>query len=138
MPSHTNLIIGLSAGLLIVFVWHFATVFGFIGSPPETRAEFFIRVGIIALAFLGTSAITAAIMANKTDTNLEPDEREEQIYLRAERVGSVVVYLGLILLMWIVFAPLTPMQTANAILGIVWIAEFVKLIAGIRYIRHGV
>lgn len=137
MSNHLKLVIYSSIGLLLVFAWHFATVFGLFGHAPATRSEFFVRFGLIMLAFLVSSAVAAAFIANKDENAIEPDEREEQIELRAERLGVLVVYAGLICLMWFVFTPMEPMQVANAILGIVCIAELFKIIAGLKYLRNG-
>lgn len=138
MSNHIKMVVFLSIGLLIVFGWHFATVFGFIGTPPQSQTEFFLRIGVIFVAFLALSAVTATLISAKDESEVMPDEREEKIELKAERNGSVVVYLGLLVVMWLVFTPLTPMQTANAILGVVCVAELIKIVSGLLYLKKGV
>jgi len=137
MSDHIKMVVFSSTGLLLVFAWHFATVFGMLGSAPQTRSEFFVRFGIIMVVFLASSAVSAVLIAKKDENAVTPDEREEQIELRAERLGMMVIYAGLILLMWFVFSPMDPMQVANAVLGIVCIAELVKIVFGLIYLRKG-
>lgn len=137
MSAHIKTVVSLSLGLLVVFVWHFSTVLGLLGTPPQTQIEFFIRIGVIFGAFLVVSAITAGMVAQHDEQALEPDEREEKAELRAERNGGIFVYFGMIVLMWFVFTPLTPMQTANALLAIMCLAEFVKIASGLIYLQRG-
>jgi len=128
MSPHIKMVVFLSLGLLAVFAWHFATVFGFIGSAPLTQGEFFIRIGGIFLGFLVASAITASLIAKSDETAVMPDEREEKIELECERVGVAVLYIGLLVVMWFAFTPMTPMQMANAVLAAVCISELIKIL----------
>jgi len=130
-------IIFCSIGLLLLVAWHFATVFGIVGSPPETRAEFFVRIGLFMGAFLISSIVSFFFIALKDESEIEPDEREELIGLRVERQGILVIYAGLICLMWFVFIPMEPMQVANAILGVLWISEAFKVFVGLKLLRSG-
>jgi len=76
MSPRVRMIVGLSIGLLVIFGWH-STVFGIIGNAPQTRGEFFVRLGIIFVGFLIVSAIVA-VLQDKRDGKLNmPDEREE-------------------------------------------------------------
>lgn len=126
-----------SIGLLLLFAWHFATVFGILGSPPQSRSEFFVRFGIFMAAFFISSIVSFIFIARKDEHGLEPDEREEQIVLRVERNSVFVLYAGMICLMWFVFTPMEPMQVANAIVGIMCLAEAFKIVNGLRYLRSG-
>lgn len=137
MSTHIKMVIFLSLGLLLVFGWHFATVLGFFGSPPETQEEFFIRFGIIVATFFLFTIVTTQIIARRDEQAIMPDEREEKAELKAERNGGLVVYLGLLLLMWFVFKPMSPMQIANGILAVFCVAELVKIGSGIYYLRKG-
>lgn len=137
MSTHIKMIIFLSLGLLLVFAWHFATVLGFFGSAPQTQSDFFIRFGIIAAIFMIFSIVTTQIIARRDEQSLFPDEREEKVELKAERNGGVITYLGLLLLMWFVFEPMSPMQIANGILAVICVAELVKIGSGIYYLRNG-
>jgi len=137
MSNHLKMVVYCSTGLLLLFAWHFATVFGILGSPPQSRSEFFVRIGIFVAAFLVSSIVSSVFIARKDETAILPDEREEQIELRVERYGLLVVYAGIVLLMWFVFTPMEPMQVANALLGILCISETAKIIIGLKYLRDG-
>lgn len=131
MSPHIKSIVFLSIGLLAVFGWHFATVFGFFGEAPQTQGEFFTRIGLIFIVFLIVSAITAGIVAKRTGLPPVPDEREDKVLLKTERIGVTTLYAGLLLISWLVFTPLTPMQVANSILALVCVTEMVKLTYGL-------
>lgn len=136
MSIHFKTIIFCSIGLLLLFTWHFATVFGIVGSAPQTRSEFFVRFSLFMAAFL-ISSIVSFIFIAKKENGIKPDEREEQIGLRVERNSIFVLYAGMICLMWFVFIPMEPMQVANAILGIMCVAEAFKIATGLKYLRIG-
>ena len=136
MSPHIRSIVFLSLGLLLVFAWHFGTVFGFFGNAPATRGEFFIRVGVIFVIFLAISGITAVLVAKHTGFPPEPDEREERILLKTEQIGMATVYAGLLLLAWLVFTPFSPMQMANAILAVICVAELVKIVYGLAVLKR--
>jgi len=136
MSPRVRMIVGLSIGLLVIFGWHFATVFGIIGNAPQTRGEFFVRLGIIFVGFLIVSAIVA-VLQDKRDGKLNmPDEREEAILLRTEQIGLNVVYAGLILVIWFSFTPMKPMQIANALLAVVCVSEISKLVYGLLVLKR--
>ncbi len=138
MSTHFKMIVFLSLGLLIVFGWHFSTVFGFLGTAPATQTDFFIRIGFIILAFIVISVITSIMVAKKDENAILPDEREEKIELKADRVGVISLYIGLMIVMWFAFIPLTPMQIANAILAVICITEIIKIAYGLFLLKKGV
>jgi len=138
MSTHFKLIVFLSLGLLMAFGWHFATIFGFLGTAPETQTEFFVRIGFIILVWFVISALTSILVAKKDENAVLPDEREEKIELKADRIGVVSLYMGLLIVMWLAFTPLTPMQVANAILAVVCITEIIKLLYGLHLLKRGV
>jgi hypothetical protein len=138
MSTHFKTIVFLSVGLLMVFGWHFLTVFGFLGVAPATQTDFFIRIGSIIFGFIVVSSITTIMVGKKNSNAVFPDEREEKIELKAERLGVVSLYIGLIVVMWLVFTPLTPMQVANAILVVVCITEIIKISYGLFLLKSGV
>ncbi len=127
---------------LISFIpigWHFGTVFELWGSAPETRTDFFIRIGIIIVgSIIGSivGAIAMAIASGKDE--FEPDEREKLVLRRAELFGYYFLAACICFLMWHVFDPMTPMQIANALLGAFALSEIVKLVAGFALLRRGV
>lgn len=135
MSNTLKMIVYSSVGLLAVFAWHFATVFGIVGSPPQSRAEFFIRFAIIMVVWFVSSGVAAVLIAKNDENDGSPDEREEQILFKVERNSVFVLYAGMLCLMWFVFTPMTPMQIANALLGIVFIAEAFKIVSGLQYLR---
>lgn len=137
LSNHVRMIVFLSSGLLVVLGWHFATVFGLFGTAPVTRADFFVRMGIIFVAFFVVSAVVAVVVASRDESAVVPDEREEIVELKAERYGLVAIYLGLFVVMWFGFTPLSPMQMANGILGVLCVGEIVKIVFGLLYLRRG-
>jgi hypothetical protein len=107
-----------------------------LGEPPETRGEFFLRIGLIAAGFIIVSVITAIVMAMRNDGDgIMPDEREALIETRAERNGGWALMAGLVVLMWFAFSPMRPMDVANAALAIIAIGEAVKIVSGLIYLR---
>lgn len=139
MSNYIKMVIFLSSAFLLMFGWHFATVFGFLGSAPETRSEFFIRLGIMIGVFVVLSINSASLMLKKgNEDELDPDEREKIVELKAERNGSVFVMLSLIILMWFILQPMSPMAIANSILAILCIGEIIKLSTGLIYLRKGI
>ena len=136
MSPHIKSIVLLSIGLLVVFGWHFGTVFGFYGNAPQTQGEFFTRIGLIFIGFLVISAITAGIVAKRTGLPPVPDEREDKMLLKTERIGVTTLYAGLLLVSWLVFTPLTPIQVANAILAVVCVTEIVKITYGMMMLNR--
>ena len=124
---------------LLPIAWHFGTVLGYWGSPPETRPELFIRLGVfIGVTIIG-SVITAILMAAASgEDEFEPDEREKLILRKAELTGYYVLAAGAVMIMWFVFTPLTPMQTANALIGAFALSEVVKIVAGFFFLKRGV
>ena len=84
MSKHMRFVIGLSTLMFVPILWHFATVFGYLGEPPQTRGGFFLRIGLIAAGFIVVSVITARIIATRHgDSEIMPDEREWLIETRA-------------------------------------------------------
>jgi len=138
MSIHIKMVVVLSLGLLMVFGWHFLTVFGFLGTAPTTQTDFFIRIGLILLVFFVISIITAIMITRKEENAAQPDEREEKIELKTDRVGVLSLYIGLIIVMWFVFIPLTPMQVANAILAVVCVTEIIKILYGLFLLKRGI
>lgn len=137
MSNHMKFVFGLSTLVFLPILWHFATVFGILGEPPETRGEFFLRIGLIAAGFVIVSVITAIVMAMRDDGDgIIPDERETLIEIRAERNGGWALMVGLVVLMWFAFSPMRPMDIANAALAILAIGEAVKIVSGLIYL-HG-
>ena len=138
MSPNMSFTLWASSVLLIPFGWHFGTVYGLWGTPPATRAEFFIRIGSIVVAFVVGSIVVAIFAAIRADEDeFEPDEREQIVIQKAERNGYYALSTGLVVLMWLVFAPMTPMDIANALLAFICIAEIVKILSGVFYLRVG-
>lgn len=131
MSSYFKTLVFLCSGLLAVFGWHFATVLGLLGSAPQTRGEFFVRIGLILIGFLIVSVLSAVMVSKHSEREAVPDEREEEILLKTERIGVGTLYIGLLVIIWLVFSPLTPMQVANAVLAVICLSEFAKIVYGI-------
>jgi len=136
MSTHMKFVIGLSLLIFVPILWHFATVFGYFGTPLQTRGEFFLRMGVIAAAFIVLSVITSTIIASRLGSSeIEPDEREWLIETRAERNGGWALMAGLVGLMWFAFTPMQPMDVANTALAILAAGEAVKIVSGLLYLR---
>jgi len=136
MSTHMKFVIGLSTLMFVPILWHFATVFGYFGDPPQTRGEFFLRMGLIVAGFISLSMISGTIISARLGKNeLEPDEREWLIETRAERNGGWFLMAGLAGLMWFAFTPMQPMDVANAALAIIAVGEAVKIVSGLLYLR---
>ena len=138
MSAHIKMVFFLSLSLLAVFGWHFATVLGIFGTAPATQSAFFIRLGLILGGFIIVAIITSILVQKRDENAALPDEREEKIEMLAERNGMLAIYAGLLVLMWMAFSPLTPMQMANGILAVVCFNEIIKLVSALYYLRRGV
>ncbi|MEL6693623.1 MAG: hypothetical protein AAFQ12_11420 [Pseudomonadota bacterium] len=138
MSPSMSFTVWMSGLLLLPFGWHFGTVFDLWGTPPATRAEFFIRIAIIVVLFVIASIVIAIMTASRTgDEEFEPDEREQIIVQKAERNGYYALSCGLVYIMWAVFEPMSAMDTANALLAIICFGEVVKIVSGLLYLRTG-
>ncbi len=136
MSTHMKFVLGFSLLMFVPILWHFATVFGYFGTPLQTRADFFLRIGLFAAGFVTLSIVTATIISARLGNNeIEPDEREWLIETRAERNGGWILMAGLVGLMWFAFTPMQPMDVANAALAIIAVGEAVKIISGLLYLR---
>lgn len=135
MSTHMKYVIGLSVLVFLPILWHFATVFGYFGEPPQTRGEFFLRIGLIAAGFVALSIVTATVVSARVGEDvLLPDERERLIEIRAERNGGWALMAGLVGLMWFAFTPMQPMDMANAALAVVAAGEAIKIGSGLVYL----
>lgn len=136
MSTHMKFVIGLSLLMFVPILWHFATVLGYFGAPPQTRMEFFLRIGLITAGFVTVSIIVATIISARLgNSEIEADEREWLIETRAERNGGRVLLAGLVGLMWFAFTPMQPMDVANAALAIIAAGEAAKIVSGLIYLR---
>ncbi len=136
MSTHMKFVIGLSLLMFVPILWHFATVFGYMGTPLQTRGEFFLRMGLIAAGFVILSIISSVIISVRLgNSEIEPDEREWLIETRSERNGGWFLMIGLIGLMWFAFTPMQPMDVANSALAILVAGEATKIISGLLYLR---
>jgi len=98
-----------------------------------------MRLGvIIALTVIANIVISILLASTAGDDEFQPDEREKQILQKAELGGYYLLAAGVLLTMWFVFMPLTPMQTANALLGSFALSEIFKIFVGVYFLRRGV
>lgn len=120
-------------GFLAAMAWHFCTVFGVFGAVPVGQEDIRVRLFII-LGILMVVAFLAAYILQQRHGGLPllPDEREEKIERVSEGMGPTILYGGLLCIAWFAFTPLTPTQFVNGLLGVVTVAEFVKLLIVIR------
>ncbi|GAB5447737.1 hypothetical protein [Gymnodinialimonas sp.] len=125
-------------GFLIAMAWHFGTVFGLFGTAPSNQAEMFIRLGLIIGVTIAVLFATALTLQTKLQAPLLPDEREEKIERLSEAAGVMTIYIGLLILAWFAFAPLSPMQFVNGLLAVVTVTELVKLLFVLALHRRAV
>lgn len=119
--------------------WHFGTVLELWGNAPETRVDFFIRIGIIVAGSIVASIVGVIILRLLTgEEDFEADEREALVLHKAELAGYYSLAACVCYLMWRVFDPMSPMQIANALLAAFTFSAFVKLIAAFVLLRRGV
>ncbi len=138
LSPYSKMVVYLSLGLLLVFAWHFSTVLGFVGTAPVTKSEFFIRLGVILVGFFVVSVIAAIKVGSSDERAALPDEREEKVELKSERFGLIMLYAGLLVVLWFAFTPLSPIQIANAVLAAVCVSELTKLIYALCLLKWGV
>lgn len=138
MSPYQKMTLYLSIALLLAFGWHFGTVLGLFGTAPLTQGAFFARIGAILGLFVAASFVTALVVGRAGPRAALPDEREEWIELRAQRSGVMTLYLGLLLLAWFAFSPMTPVGFANGLLAVVCVTEIVKVLTEIYYHRRGI
>ncbi|MEX3016240.1 hypothetical protein [Gymnodinialimonas hymeniacidonis] len=128
MTSYLRFSNAMTIGFLIVVLWHFGTVFGLFGVAPSTQTEMFVRLGVIIGVTIVTSFAGALVMQKRQGAPLLPDEREEKIERQSEGIGVLTIYVGLLVLAWLAFAPLNPIQFVNGILAVVAVTELAKLL----------
>ena len=116
-----------AVAFLVVVAWHFGTVLGLYGSAPVARMEMVMRLCVIVGVPVVSALVSAFAVQTKTKTPLMPDEREEKIERISEGIGVLVIYMGILMLAWFAFAPLTPAQFVNGLIGVVAVTELVKL-----------
>ena len=137
MSTHMKFIVSLSSLMFVPIFWHFATVIGYLGDPPQTRGEFFLRISLIATSFIILSIISAMVISARAGSDVvEPDERDQLVGIRAERNGGWILMAGLVCLMWFAFTPMQPMDVANAALALIALGEAVKIVSGVFYLRR--
>ena len=113
---------------LIAMCWHFGTVVGLFGTAPLGQSDMFVRLGVIVGAIVIGSILVAMRVQSTQGVPMLPDEREEKIERVSEGIGTFVIYIGLLLLAWFVFTPLTPVQMVNGLLLVVAVTELIKLL----------
>lgn len=127
-----------SSLITLLTFWHFGTVLGYWGAAPATQTGLFIRIGIFVGITIFGSIVLAVLTAMVSDVEeFEPDEREKVILQKTEQAGHLALAAGVVVVIWFVFTPLTPMQTANALLAAIVFGEIAKLLAGLFYLVRG-
>lgn len=118
----------ITIGFLVAMLWHFGTVVGLFGMAPVGQGDMFIRLAMIIGLTVGVAIFVAMAINKRQGSPMLPDEREEKIERISEAFGVITIYIGLLVLAWCAFAPLSPMQIVNGILIVVSFTEFVKLL----------
>ncbi len=128
MSAYLRFSNSMTIGFLAMVLRHFGTVIGLYGFAPSSQSDMFIRLAVIIGATIGASFLGALVMQTRQGAPLLPDEREEKIERISEGAGVLTIYAGLLVLAWLAFAPLNPIQVVNGILLVVAATELIKLI----------
>lgn len=139
MSSSMRFTLIMSLLMFVPFAWHFGTVFEFWGTAPVTRADLFLRLGVIVVfAIVSAIALSIFMAARSGEDEFVPDEREHIVLQKAERNGYLALSAAVVFVIWFAFFPVGPMDIANALIFSLCLAEFVKVISGLYYLKRGV
>lgn len=90
---------------------------------------------VVALIIVAIVLNTAVALLNPKEANAPADERETLIDLKAERIASYTLSIGVICLIGALVVGLNPFLVANLLLASMVISELVKAAAQIAYFR---
>ena len=131
---------GLLAGILIVGIYYFPAAFAAAASPNGGAALIVLSIGGVVALVVIEVFYHAVVAATGSD---ERDERDALINLKAERIGTVVLGIGLFSLVGHIVArsvlPIDPvpsaLESAVLILLALTVSEVAKLASQIAYYR---
>lgn len=86
---------------------------------------------VVALVIVAATLTIVAALFNPKEANTPPDERETLIDLKAERIASYTLSVGVVLLIGALLMGWNSFLVANLLLAAMVIAELVKAIAQI-------
>jgi len=93
---------------------------------------------VVMLVIIATSLTIVAALLTPKAANAPADERERLIELKAERIASYTLSVGLVCLIGALLMGWNGILVANLLLAAMVIAEIVKALAQIAYFRAGV
>jgi predicted RND superfamily exporter protein len=101
-----------------------------------------LSIGLLVAAVVGLVVIAAALtilaaLLNPKEANAPADERETLIDLKAERIASYTLSVGVVLLIGALLLGWNGYLVANLLLASMVISELVKAGAQIAYFRTG-
>ncbi len=92
---------------------------------------------VIALIVIATVLTIVAALLNPKEANAPADERETLIDLKAERIASYTLSVGVLLMIGALLLGWNPHLVANLLLAALVVSELVKAGAQIAYFRAG-
>jgi hypothetical protein len=93
---------------------------------------------VIALVVISAALIAIAAILNPKEANAAADERELLIELKAERIASYTLSVGVVCLIGALLVGWGPILVANLLLASLVVSELAKAGAQIAYFRAGV
>ena len=124
-------------GLVAVYSWYFYVVADAPDLPrPAALAVFFVAT--IGLIIIQIVLHTVAALMNPGDAAQQSDERDNLIALRATRVSSVVLGVGVFMSASLCLTEVSTLTMANAILLSTVLAEITQCIVQLSLYRSGI
>ncbi|NVJ97668.1 MAG: hypothetical protein HWE25_05920 [Alphaproteobacteria bacterium] len=135
-----KMLISVLAVTFIVFGWYGFDVYGRAMAGETAVAEFSGTMWIMFgsyIALVMAAAIITGIVAHFQGDELEEDERDRLIELKAERVGSYTQTFGLIGLLVMVISEYSAFVIAHAILAVMVISTTITFLLRLYFYRRG-
>ena len=122
--------------LLIAYSYYFYRVFATPVSEAETVNLFIFAVVVVVIIEIVLHIVVA--ISNARDAQQGSDERDKLFALKATRISSTVLAIGVLLSASLWLTNATPLNMANAILLSLVLAELVQCLVQLFYYRRGV
>lgn len=120
--------------LLIAYSYYFYKVFAAPVSEAETFTLFVLAVVVIVVIQIVLHSAVAIF--NSRDAQQGSDERDKLFELRATRISSLVLVIGVLISASLWLTNATPLNMANAILLSLVLAHLVQCLVQLFYYRR--